>query len=377
MAKNIVVLADGTGQEGGAGNPTNVYQMFRMLENRTPRQVVFYDRGVGTGWRKLTGNVGGMGISRNIRESYEFIFEQFEDGDQIFLIGFSRGAATIRSLSSLIHYFGVLPKSRPELIKAAYKIYKNAGTKQERKARADELVARHHTMWTKIRFLGCYDTVAALGLPFKPASALLDGVPGFRHKFHDFALGESVEHAYHALAIDDERKTFHPVLWDAEVDESYQTVRQVWFAGMHTDVGGGYPERGLSDIALVWLTRQAVEHGLHTYPKNEVSIAEDAAGVMHDSRGRTITRLYRQQARSWDQDRPDSPIVHESVLRRAHSPDLPDGTAYQPWILGTSHKVEPWQPIEGSNWDLRSAGEGASRDEPAAAPSAPPPEGIR
>lgn len=340
MAKNIVVLSDGTGQEGGSGNPTNVYQMFRMLENRTGRQVVFYDQGVGTGWRKISGNVGGMGISRNIRESYRFIFDRFESGDQIYLIGFSRGAATMRSLSGFIHYFGILPKSRPELIKQAYKIYKKSD-KVERRSKAAEFVSRHHTMWTKIRFIGCYDTVAALGLPFKPASALLDGIPGFRHQFHDFTLSESVENAYQAVAIDDERKTFHPILWDSEVDGSYQTVRQVWFAGMHTDVGGGYPERGLSDIALTWLTRQAVEHGLLMYPDHAVSITEDAEGLMHDSRGRTTTKLFRREVRSWDPSRPDTPVVHESVLRRAGSQDLPGGEPYRPWILGIDHDVEP------------------------------------
>jgi uncharacterized protein (DUF2235 family) len=341
VAKNIVVLSDGTGQEGGRGNPTNVYQMFRMLENRTGRQVVSYDPGVGTGWRKLSGNVGGMGISRNIQESYRFIFDRFESGDQIYLIGFSRGAATMRSLSGFIHYFGILPKSRPGLIKQAYKIYKKTD-KDERRAKAAEFVSRHHTMWTRIRFLGCYDTVAALGLPFKTASALLDGIPGLRHQFHDFTLSASVENAYQAIAIDDERKTFQPILWDSKVDDSYQTVRQVWFTGMHTDVGGGYPERGLSDIALTWLTRQAVEHGLLIYPGHEVSINEDAEGLMHDSRGRTTTKLFRREVRSWDPSRPDTPVIHESVLRRAGSQDLPGREPYRPWILGIGHDVEPY-----------------------------------
>ena len=360
MAKNIVVLSDGTGQEGGEGDPSNVYQMFKMLENRTDRQVVFYDRGVGTGWRKLTGNAGGAGISHNIRESYRFIFEHFEAGDQIYLIGFSRGAATMRSLSSFIHHYGMLPKSRPELIKQAYNVYKKSG-KGERKQRADEFLARHHTMWTRIHFLGCYDTVAALGLPFAPASALLDGLPGFRHKFHDFALSESVENAYHAIAIDDERRTFHPLLWDAEVvDDSYQTLRQVWFAGMHTDVGGGYSQRGLSDIALAWLTRQAAAKGLWIYPKNTVELKEDAAGVMHDSWGRTVTKLYRKKARAWDQDRADTPIVHESVIRRSESPDLPGGD-YRPWILDIDYEKEPWQVDVGIE-EVRTEAEVARSD---------------
>ncbi|TDI53502.1 MAG: DUF2235 domain-containing protein, partial [Acidobacteria bacterium] len=112
MAKNIVIFSDGTAQEGGKGANTNIYKMFNMIEDRTPNQVSFYDAGVGTGWRRLTGNIGGAGISRNIRQAYAFLHENFEADDSIYLFGFSRGAATVRSLSAMIHHFGVLPKSR-------------------------------------------------------------------------------------------------------------------------------------------------------------------------------------------------------------------------------------------------------------------------
>jgi len=348
MAKNIVVLCDGTGQEGGKGNSTNVYKLFNMLEDRTSRQIAFYDPGIGTGWRKITGNIGGMGISRNIRQCYRFIFENYEAGDRIFLFGFSRGAATVRSLSSFIHYFGILPKSRPKLIKKAYNIYKT-GNDEKRKRRADEFVRLHHTMWTRIKFIGCYDTVAALGLPFKFASAILDGIPGFRHRFHNFTLSESIEHAYQALAIDDERKTFHPVLWDTDITD-YQTMRQVWFAGMHTDVGGGYKEQELSDIPLVWLTHMAVLKGLRIYPRHKVEIAEDENGFMHDSRGRWITKLYRRKVRFWPPDRVDKPVIHQSVLDRTKNRKNQDSPPYHPWILDLDHEVEPWIQYKDQDW---------------------------
>jgi uncharacterized protein (DUF2235 family) len=349
MAKNIVVLCDGTGQEGGKGHGTNVYKLFNMLEDRTSRQIAFYDPGIGTGWRKITGNIGGMGISRNIRQCYRFIFENFEAGDQIFLFGFSRGAATVRSLSSFVHYFGILPKSRPKLIKRAYKIYKIRND-EKRKRRADEFVRLHHTMWTRIKFIGCYDTVAALGLPFKFASAILDGIPGFRHKFHNFTLSESIEHAFQALAIDDERKTFHPVLWDTNITD-YQTMRQVWFAGMHTDVGGGYKEQELSDIPLVWLTHMAVLKGLRIYPRHKVEINEDENGFMHDSRGRWITKLYRRKVRFWPSDREDKPVIHQSVLDRTKNRKNQDSPPYHPWILDLDHEVEPWIQYKGQSWE--------------------------
>jgi len=121
MAKNIVVFSDGTGQEGGEGADTNIYKLFKMVENRTKSQITFYDRGLGTGFRKIGGSVFGAGISHNIKECYRFIFDNYEAGDSIYLFGFSRGSTTVRSLSSFIHLFGILPKSRPELIDKAYK----------------------------------------------------------------------------------------------------------------------------------------------------------------------------------------------------------------------------------------------------------------
>jgi uncharacterized protein (DUF2235 family) len=342
MGKNIVILSDGTGQEGGKKKDrnSNVYRLFNMLEDRTDKQIVFYDPGLGTGFRKVTGNVGGMGISHNIKEAYAFLVEHFQADDEIYLIGFSRGAATMRSLSSLIHYFGILPRSRPELINQAYKIYKKR-SEEPLKKRADAFVERHHTMWTGIKFLGCYDTVAALGLPWARASAVLDRFAPFQHQFHDLKLSESVETAVQALAIDDERKTFHPVLWDPECRDD-QSVHQVWFTGMHTDVGGGYPEHGLSDIALVWLTNQAVSRGIRIYPHHNVAITEDATDLMHDSRGTRMKKLFRRKERSWDTTRSDKPIVHESVKKRARAGStLPRNDPYEPWILELGPDVEP------------------------------------
>ena len=247
MGKNIVIFSDGTGQEGGEGTNSNVYKLFNMVLDRSPGQIAFYDRGLGTGWRKLTGNAAGFGISNNILECYEFIFENYAAGDQIYLFGFSRGATTVRSLSGFIHFFGILPKSRNDLIKRAYKIYTISDPKK-RKDAAREFVERHHTMWCKVKFLGVWDTVAALGVPIKSIDIIIDKIPLFKHRFHDLRLSLSVENAYHALAIDDERKIFHPILWDTDITEG-QTMKQVWFCGMHTDVGGGYPEQNLSDIA--------------------------------------------------------------------------------------------------------------------------------
>jgi len=342
MSKNIVVFSDGTGQEGGVGHNTNVYKLFNMIEDRTPEQIVFYDRGLGTGWRKLTGTVGGMGISKNIRECYEFIFDHFMAGDQIFLLGFSRGATTVRSLSGFIHLFGILPKSRKELIEKAYNIYK-IRDRETRVQAADAFIEKHHTMWTRVRFLGVWDTVAALGVPWKRLNVLLDGIPWFRHRFHDLLLSPSVEHAYQALAIDDQRLTFHPKLWDTAL-RPYQTMKQVWFCGMHSDVGGGYAEQGLSDIALLWMACKAVQCGLRIYPRHPVRPFPDANGTMHDSRGGTFSRFYRRKVRSWNVKTHGRPTVHGSVLERTLNEKNEPTPPYAPWILRLEPQVEPWDP---------------------------------
>ena len=340
MGKNIIVFSDGTGQEGGKGNNSNVYKLFNIILDRSPKQIAFYDRGLGTAWWKNVAKATGWGISQNIRDCYQFIFDNFESGDEIFLFGFSRGATTVRSLSSFIHYFGILPKARPELIKQAYKIYR-IGDREIRKAKAEAFIARNHTMWCKIRFLGVWDTVAALGVPVRGLDAIIDRVPFFKHSFHDLQLSESVVHARHALAIDDERLSFHPTLWDAEIGKD-QTMKQVWFCGMHTDVGGGYKEPELSEIALDWMRREAMEHGLEIY--NERKLAGDADGKMHDSRGNWRSRLYRHAVRSWPTKTHGKPRIHAGALDRKLNRHNKADPAYMPWILDGSsdYDIEPW-----------------------------------
>ena len=344
MPKNIIVFSDGTRQEGGKGYNTNVYKLFNMIEDRTLEQIAFYDRGLGTGLKKITGSVGGMGISRNIKECYEFIFENYTAGDHVYLFGFSRGAATVRSLSGFIHLFGILPKSRAELIQRAYKIYETPGTKK-RERKAKEFIDKHHTMWCRIRFLGVWDTVAALGVPSKRINRILNRLPFFRNTFHDFRLSPSVENAYHALAIDEERLAFHPVLWEAD-KTSYQTIRQVWFCGAHTDVGGGYKEQELSDIPLVWMIQMGVKHGLRIYPKHKVKIKQDIDGIMHDPCQGFPGKFFRRKVRSWNTETYGKASIHESVLKRKLNKNNTEDPPYHPWILDQEHEVEPCSVIE-------------------------------
>jgi uncharacterized protein (DUF2235 family) len=356
MPRNLVVFADGTGQSGGSKGSTNVYHLFRMAEDRTPHQLCYYDQGVGTaGMDRALGLASGRGFGRNVRACYRFLFENFQAGDRIFLIGFSRGAATLRSLASFIDLFGILPRSRAGLIEQAWRIY-TIHDERRREARAREMLAHHPTMWTTIHFLGCFDTVVALGSPYQWASAAIDRIPGFKHRFHDMRLSPGVLHAYHALALDDARLTFHPALWDALEEEGHRgeeegdaprrelravEMRQVWFAGMHTDVGGGYPSRALSDIPLVWMADMAMKNGFRVFPRHGVAFAEDHDGRMHDSRA-GLGAIYRRRARAWDSGRRDRPVVHESAtLRRKGVGNADDPPYALPFDEG-AYEVEPW-----------------------------------
>jgi hypothetical protein len=347
MAKNIVILSDGTGQEGGKGHDTNVYKLFRMLEDRTEDQIVFYDQGLGTDWRKISGNAFGVGFSKNIVQCYDFIFENYTAGDKIFLLGFSRGAATVRSLASFIHHFGILAKSQSTLIRRAYQIYKTL--REDKSHKANQFSTAHPNMWAEIEFLGVWDTVPALGVvPLAGLNLLLDRLPGLKHGFHDFTLHPSVKNAYQALSIDDDRAWFFPTIWNQYSDETRQKIKQVWFSGSHTDVGGGFVEAGLSDLALEWMVQSAVSHGIRLYLKSRkywnFCIAPDATDLFHPPRqgwGRAYKAGVRDEV--WDKKAVDTfgpPIIHESVLERARR-----DSNYRPWILknyGSYPDPEKW-----------------------------------
>jgi hypothetical protein len=259
----------------------------------------------------------------------------------------------VRSLTGFIHLFGVLPRSRAKLIEEAWTIYK-VSNREKREAKAKAFVDLNHTMWANVEFLGVWDTVAALGVPSTRLDRVLNWV--VPHGFHDFTISKSVNHAYHALAIDDVRKTFHPVLFRPDKPESTpsraRTLKQVWFMGMHTDVGGGYAEPQLSDIALEWMLQYGVKHGLHIYPPpphrpRSTVCQPDANGHMHDARDKAWKkRIFPAKQRWWDEKKFGKAVIHQSVTLRSSSIDNQPGAGYEPWILAHDPKIEPWTHLE-------------------------------
>lgn len=318
MAKNIVVFSDGTGQVGGAGYDTNVHRLFKMVLDRSPQQVAFYDRGLGTGFRYL-GAATGLGISRNILECYRFIFDHYQSKDKVYLFGFSRGAFTVRSLSGFLNLFGILPSSRPELIREAYSIY-SMDNRDRRREKAEDFKRRHHVMSCPIEVVGVWDTVGALGLPI-PAMQALNPL---KTEFHDTQMCSNVRYGFHALSIDDERKTFHPTLWNEHEKNADQVIEQVWFRGVHTDVGGGYPQRGLSDITLQWMLSQVVPLGLKLYDNHDITLSPNSHELINDSRS-DWRQLFRREPRHLsDNELVLPPKVHVSAFERQDT---------SPWIF--------------------------------------------
>jgi hypothetical protein len=192
-------------------------------------------------------------------------------------------------------------------------------------------------MWVEIEFLGVWDTVPALGVvPLAGLSMIVNRLPWWKFSFHDFALHRSVRNAYQALSIDDDRAWFQPTIWNQYGDENRQKIKQVWFSGAHTDIGGGFAEAGLSDITLEWMVEKALLHGLRFYLGSRkywnFCIAPDATDVDHPPRA-GLGKVYKAELRDkvWDKKAVDNfgpLIIHESVLQRAKQ--IPN---YRPWIL--------------------------------------------
>ncbi len=269
MAKNIVICCDGTGGAYGDCN-TNVVHIYEALIVDGERQVGYYHPGVGTegsptshgklgvAWSKVMGLAFGAGLLRNIGDAYRYLMNVYEEGDKVYLFGFSRGAYTARAIAGVLHMFGLLCPGNDALIPYILQFY----AKQTRKAggmtstfTVAEGFKKTFCRPCPLHLVGVWDTVSSVGWIWDPVKLPYTG------RNPDVANGR------HAMSIDERRCKFHTRLWGAPFPG--QTIKQVWFAGVHCDVGGGYPTRksGLSQIALQWMLCEAVSLGLLVDPE--------------------------------------------------------------------------------------------------------------
>ncbi|HWM12393.1 MAG TPA: DUF2235 domain-containing protein [Solirubrobacteraceae bacterium] len=276
--KRLIVCCDGTWNKpeqlnNGLLAPTNVSKLALAIareDDQGTKQIVHYQRGVGTrAWEKLRGGALGAGLSRNVRDCYAFLVESYEPGDQLFFFGFSRGAFTARSLGGLVRNSGILLSHHRARIDDAYRLYRSPDKNSEPGGLEASMFRRLYAHeLPDIEFVGVWDTVGALGIPAGP---FLPAALAKRWSFHNTELSSHVRHAYHAIAIDERRAIFEPALWIQQPDApAHQKLEQVWFAGAHCDIGGGYGDTGLSDIALLWMVGKAKAAGLALDPQRLV-----------------------------------------------------------------------------------------------------------
>ena len=339
--KNIVICCDGTGNEisENISNVLKLYRTLRKTDKTTPYQAVFYDPGVGTlarpnAWKKLVqdasaifGLATGYGLDDNVLHAYEFIVDNYEKDDAIYLFGFSRGAYAVRVLAGLIHKIGLIAKTQANLAGSGLTAYKqfssdvarpdggldlaqftDAGavapglaSKEDRAAQYARILS---VQWPTIKFVGVWDTVASVIVPrpdrfYWPSLQVLAFVQE----------NPSVEIFRQAISIDEQRRLFRLQPWESRTfrhnrfrksdHDKPQDSLQVWFAGVHADIGGGYPESqsGLSKYPLLWMIEEAVKHGLavNRATVNQLGwgrprlgspfsyVAPDVMGERHDS----------------------------------------------------------------------------------------------
>lgn len=302
MAK-LLVCCDGTWND--VADRTHIHRIAdagKRLDDDALR--VFYDEGVGTErLSRLSGGALGRGLSKNIRQAYAWLARAWRPDDQVFIFGFSRGAYTVRSLCGLITFAGLLhaddveraERDGEDLVKKAYKAYRHKKRDPARAERFRSRAAFARTRHPSLRFLGVFDTVGALGVPVNWMQSIVNGLPfaPLNVEFHDTDLCAGLEVARQALAIDERRGPFRPTFWTGDPTPG-QDVKQVWFAGVHSDVGGGYPDKRLAEVPLAWMLNEAAKAGLDLRPGFEDDpLDPDPAGPMHDSMGRKYLLMHR------------------------------------------------------------------------------------
>jgi uncharacterized protein (DUF2235 family) len=271
MTKNIVICCDGTANEF-AQDRTNVVKLFYTLVHDPAQQVAYYHPGVGTmeppgtltglgrSATKLMGLAFGFGLKADIRDAYVFLMKNFSEGDRVYLFGFSRGAYTVRAVTGLLHWYGLIRKGNEPLVPYAIRMLAAINkTNEKRRETQKELIDNYFRLAREFKdhfclqgcnphFVGVWDTVSSVGWIENPLR-----LPGTANN-PDIQIGR------HAIAIDERRAFFRSNLWRPRMPGGGpKDLKQVWFPGVHCDVGGGYPEAqsGLSKIALEWMLNEA------------------------------------------------------------------------------------------------------------------------
>lgn len=361
MSRNLVLCFDGTNNKYADRDDTNVIKLFQMLDRDPARQLCYYQPGIGTmapagvwgktkTWfiEKLDLAIAWL-LEEHVSDGYRFLMRSYEPGDNVYIFGFSRGAYSARALAAMLHKVGLLLRDNEELIPFAWDTFK----REHRK----EVVDGFRSTFSRvidIHFVGVWDTVSSVGWMWNP-----------QHLPYS-ADNPSVKYLRHAMALDERRAYFPQNMWRG-TSTNPQAVKQVWFPGVHCDVGGGYkepPEAGLSKSALAWMVREAESQGLLVdgamkslvIPAADTAqyAAPNALGMQHESLAgwwwiaEFVPKPYMDPAHNFRRRLmvhlgrhrfvPDDPVpdVHQSVVdRMARKPE------YKPSNLPAKYNVVP------------------------------------
>ncbi|GAB5379679.1 MAG: DUF2235 domain-containing protein [Aliiglaciecola sp.] len=374
MPKNIVICCDGTGNQIGDAH-SNVIKLYRVLR-KTQKQIVYYDPGVGTleshdDWGVISQNIKvyaglgfGYGLDNNVIGAYKFLIENYVDGDDIYLFGFSRGAYSVRVLAGFINSIGLLTKHQLNLCDFAYTAYKKISNESSfENVRLFEKVLRPNRI--PIRFLGIWDTVSTVIVPRKDRLYI--------PKLSQLAYTQknpSIKQVRHALSIDERRSMFRPYLW--QENQEYwgspfepsnpepQDVVQMWFSGVHSDIGGGYAESesGLSKLTLHWMLEEIPEtllvnkrsaneivEGKPVKGREKSYAPPDPAAKQHDELESTFWKLQeffpkKVSRREWN----DRKSLFGLYIPRAEPRFIPSGALIHPSVHERIAKVKGYDP---------------------------------
>jgi uncharacterized protein (DUF2235 family) len=318
--RRLIICCDGTWNWPVPGRETNVVQFLRAIKpvghdrhGAAISQIAYYHLGVGTGnlVDHYFGGGAGIGLSSSVKACYGFLVDNYRDGDEVLLFGFSRGAYVARSVAGMIGLIGLLEKEEMFRFLEAWDYYTLPAIK--RNVQDLQTIAPKRRFPLEITCIGVWDTVGALGIP---GTRLCSST----YAFHDTSLGEHVRYALQGLSMDEQRGNFQPAVWVKQFDD--QVLEQVWFPGVHSDIGGGYVEHGLSDAALLWMLHRLDAHRLVDFNIGCVELGikrhhaqKYAEGFVHASRSIFFTAIACAIPRPVGIT-DESEMIHQSAIAR-------------------------------------------------------------
>ncbi|WRH68045.1 MAG: DUF2235 domain-containing protein [Planktothrix sp. GU0601_MAG3] len=337
--KRLVICCDGTWNQPASSYPTNVIKFAHSLKytanDQTP-QIVLYLSGYGTSEeedldhliKRLGEGAFGWGIDRIIQETYRFLCMNYDVNahDEIYLLGFSRGAYIVRSLAGMIYKCGLLKRSKIREISKAYQLYRDAKISpndpkaqkfREENSQNIDTEKDYLQYRVPIKMLGCWDTVGTLGIPDLTPWLPIAKPWNQKYQFFDNRLSPIVENAFHAVAIDEKCKSFPATFMEGNAKNPDQIVKEVWFSGEHNCIGGGIKAyQGLSDYPLEWMLNQAKKLGLEfCSPENESEEFQIKPDIMAKFDNR-VTGVYSLGGEEWRSLKSEKVIIHHSVVKR-------------------------------------------------------------